>query len=188
MQFLKRKNPAKDAAKIHNTIDYKVLRAAWDTYVRIKKTGFQQTHSTATPAWFGLFAIQNHEGKFDRFDTDELHLLKAFTATHNACGEIITTLSENKADSSLAEHIMATHPNLQETVPEKHHNPDRIIEYITQVVKTYQKMLQEYYMRYKEEIDGAINRLEKSGTARPIDASHLPKKETMTNDEEEHNA
>lgn len=155
------KNAAKDAKEIQEKVDYRILRAAWDGYVRIKKTGFQGAHRTATPAWFALFAIQNYEGKFDKFDKDELHLLQALSHTAQAYDEIISELQEHESDGHLAEYIFSTHPDLHQAVPEEYDNEADLNRYIADVVTTYRDLLQRFYKRYRNEIDKAVEKLQK---------------------------
>ena len=153
-------NPAKDAKRIHNAIDYRVVRAAWDGYVRLKKKDFQQTHGSATPAWFALFSIQNYKGNFKRFSKDELHLLQSFTMVHEAYEEIVNELSSHSNDKHFASQLLETHPNLHDALPDAYNNIDNVGAYLVRVIKQYQLMLEEFYAKYKQLIDDTIERLQ----------------------------
>ena len=148
-------NPAKDAKKIHETIDYRVLKAAWDSYSH-KHVGKHVT----TPAWFALFSVQNYKGDFSKFDSEELHLLKALTNVNEAYDSIIEALEKSKNDEELARQILVTHPNLEEAVPDEYNDVEKINEYIVAVIKQYQLLLEEFYSKYKKKIDLAVESLE----------------------------
>lgn len=152
-------NAAKDAKKIQDTIDYRVLKAAWDSYAQINVGSTASTHRVATPAWYALFAIQNYKGKFDKFSTEELHLLEAISNVNNAYDEIIIALELNSENEELARHTLTTHPNLQEAVPRECDNVEKINAHIASVIKQYQAMLSDFYKKYQKPIDKTIGKL-----------------------------
>ena len=152
-------NAAKDAKKIQETIDYRVLKAAWDSYAQINVGSTVSTHRVATPAWYALFAIQNYNGKFDKFSVEELHLLEAISKVNTAYDDIITALELHSEDEDLARHILTTHPNLQEAVPHECDNVEKINEHIASVIRQYQSMLADFYKKYKKNIDATIKKL-----------------------------
>lgn len=154
-------NPVKDAKKIHDTIDYRVLRAAWDGYVRSKKKDFKKSHGAATPAWFALFAIQNYKGNFNKFDVEELPQLQSFVSVHEVYEEIKAELASHTNDQKFAEYLLETHPDLHDAVPSGKDSIDQIDQYIIDVLSRYQEMLEKFYKKYQKQIDGAIAKLQK---------------------------
>lgn len=155
-------NPVKDADKIHGAINYKVLRAAWDSYVKVNRQDHNKTdYKTTTPAWFALFAVKNYGGKFNKFQVDEISLLKSFTAVNKTYDEIVTALSGHAGDQELATHILDTHPDLMENMPEEFRSEERINEYLINVIREYQELLGHFYKKYGKKIDAAVEDLEK---------------------------
>jgi hypothetical protein len=156
------KNPSKDALKIQETIDYRVLKAAWDSYARINKGDFKAKFKTSTPAWYALFAVQNYKGKFKDFSVEELHLLKSLTSVQSAYSDIIKALEDNASDEDLSEYILRTHPNLEQAVPKEFLYVDKIGGYIAKEIQTYQSLLLNFYTTYQPSIDDAIQKIEQS--------------------------
>ncbi len=163
-------NPSKDAKKIHDAIDYRVLKAAWNSYAQINISSLTRTHKVATPAWFALFSIQNYEGNFNKFSVEELHLLQAIKNVHLAYDEIIKALEAHSGDEDLARHILNTHPNLRHAIPPQYDNVAKINGYIVTVIKQYEKLLAEFYKKYQKQIDKTVERLtilESKGVEQP---------------------
>ena len=156
-------NPARDAQKIQSVVDYRILKAAWDGYAQINVGSLCSTHKIATPAWYALFSIQNYEGDFNKFDVDDLHLLKSLTSVNNAYDKIIKSLEKNCQNVNLGRHILTTHPNLQNAVPVEYDNAEKINSYIVNVIKQYQDMLTDFYKRHQKKIDRAVKKIEKDG-------------------------
>lgn len=153
-------DPVKEARKIQEMIDYRVLKAVWDYYFRVKRKDLAGQQKIATPAWFGLFAVQNHKGKFDQFETEELHLLTAFLGVKYIYDDIIASLEEHAEDKKMAAYILETHPSLSDAIPEKYDNIDDINQYLISVIRQYQKMLDQFYTKFKNPIDNAIKKIE----------------------------
>jgi hypothetical protein len=156
-------NPAKDAKKIQDQIDYRVLKAAWDSYAQINIGSRAHTHKVATPAWNALFSIQNYQGDFTKFDADDLHLLKSITTVQETYDEIIKALESQNDNEELARHILTTNPALQQAVPQSVDNVEKINAYIVSVIKKYKQLLSDYYKKYQSKIDPVVKRLEGSG-------------------------
>lgn len=152
-------NPAKDAKKIQDKIDYRVLKAAWDSYAHINAGKLASTYKRATPAWFALFAIQNYNGNFSKFSEEELHLLESLTTVGNAYDKIIICLEENHENEELGRYILSSHPNLQEAVPSNADNVEKIIIHIASVIKEYKAMLEKFYDKHKSSIENTIEKL-----------------------------
>lgn len=154
-------NPAKDAKKIQETIDYRILKAAWDSFAQIQINNSTRLFKVPTPAWFALFSIKNYNGDFNKFEIDELHLLKAITTVHIVYDEIIKALESHTGDEALARYILNTHPNLQQALPREYDNVEKVGSYIVQVIKQYEEMLSKFYVKHKVKIDKTVERLEK---------------------------
>lgn len=153
-------NPAKDAKVIQQVIDYRILKAAWDSYAMIDSGKLVKIHQLATPAWFALFSIQNYKGDFTAFDVEERHLLAALAHPERAYQDILATLEANVHNLTLARYILNSHPNLQQAVPAQFDNAERINEYILRVVKKYVYLLTAYYKKYQKKIDAALQELD----------------------------
>lgn len=153
------RNAAKDAQKIQNKINYKILKAAWDSYTHLNQGECQQ-HRMATPAWYALFSIINFKGDFKKFDLDDFHLLKSLQNVNETYDKIIDALDSNAENEDLARHIMNTNPDLQSVVPAEYDNVDKINIYIASVIKAYELMLQNFCDKYKDKIDSQIAVLE----------------------------
>ena len=164
-------NPAKDAKSIQAAIDYRVLKAAWDFFANIEVGSARNTHKVTTPAWFALFAIQNYNGDFTKFDKDELHFLKALTNIRGIYDEIIASIEANSKNENLGRHILNTNPILIEIVPSEFYNSVKINEYIISVIKNYERLLEEFYKKYKSKIDKAIRKLEEDVNKETIESA-----------------
>ena len=154
------KNPAKDAKKIQKAVDYRVLKAAWDSYAKLNARKGSKTNRSATPAWFALFAIQNYKGDFRKFSKEELHLLIALKNVNNAYNEIISSLDSANSDTELARHILNTNPILEEIVPQDLYSLGKINGYIASSIKQYQSLLVDFNKKHQKNIDSAIEDLQ----------------------------
>lgn len=152
-------SPVRDAKKIQETIDYRVLRAAWDGYVRLKKSDFADVHQSATPAWFALYAIINYNGNFKKFEPDELHQLEAFTKVPQTYELILQELTEHQQDEAFIKQVLATHPNLMEAIPQEYFDEGKVGSYLIATVSKYKKMLHNYYETHQKKIDATIEKL-----------------------------
>ncbi len=154
-------NPVKDAKKIQETIDYRVLKAAWDSFSQIQMGNFVLSYKVPTPAWFALSAIRNYNGDLNKFEENELHLLQAIKTVNKAYDEIVAALENHSNDEELARHIINTHPNLQQAIPREYDNVGKINSYIIKVIKQYQAMLSAFYTKHKNKIDKVLLKLDK---------------------------
>ena len=152
-------NAVKDAKNIQNTINYKVLKVAWDSYAQITK-GNCDKHRMATPAWYALFSVINYKGDFKKFDLDDLHLLKSLQNVHETYDSIISALEDNSNDDELARYILNTNPDLTNVVPNEYDNVHKITGYIASVIRMYEEMLSEFCAKYGNKIQMQIEKLE----------------------------
>lgn len=150
---------AKHAKRIHKQFDHRILQAAWDEFVHIKKENFQKVYQNIVPSWYALQTVQDYNGNFKKFTKDELPFLESLLNHSEDFDLIVTALGKHMHDENQVKTLFATHPNLHDCVPGEYDNPEQVIEYLMAVVQEYQAQLQDFSKEYKTQIVEAIDSL-----------------------------
>lgn len=151
----------KDAEAILNEVDYRIIRGAWDEYVHIQQRrheDYGKAHRVATPAWYALQAIRNHNGDLKQFNKDDIAFLKALLDAYNAYDEIIETLKKYGKDEEEVKHLFQTHPKLYELLSAD--TVDKAIDLIIHTVENYRLRVHTFAEKHRSIIEKAIRQAE----------------------------
>ena len=151
-------NAVEDSQSIRQTIDYYILRAAWDEYVAIKKQDpdYLYGDTTPTPAWRALEKVEEYDGDFSQFTDEEQHLLRALRKGFHIYADVLHVLIDHHSDTEAAKELYEMHPQIHEHLPPEYNTPERMIEVLIEVVKDYQWQLEHFAMKHGDAIDGVV--------------------------------
>lgn len=156
----------KDAQSILHDIDYRLLRVAWEEFVRYHQTASEQRDSevfkVTTPAWVALEMVVNHKGKFAKLNTAELKFLKFLREGPETYREVVELLSRITYTDEDAVHAFETHHDLPDVItPEfREYKSAEFINVLIDVARYYQERLRDYVNAYGPEMDKALARLD----------------------------
>lgn len=150
--------PVEDSISIRQTIDYIILRAAWDQYVEIKSQDpdYKYGDATPTPAWEALKKVEEYKGNFKKFTDAEQHLLRALKKGFLIYADVLHVLIDNHNDTEAGKNILEKYPDLLKSVPEEYANPEHILEVMIEVIRDYQWQLEQFSDKHIKKIDGAL--------------------------------
>lgn len=151
-------NPLSDAVAIRASVDYTILRAAWDEYVTLKKEDpdYQYGDTTPTPCWKALEKLSSYGGSFMRFGPGEANLLQALRTGFMIYDDVMHVLIDHHDDARALADLAAKYPDLMNHMPPGT-APNQIIDVMIEVVRDYQWQLEHFGMEYGAEIDAALD-------------------------------
>lgn len=172
--------PVEDAHSIMETIDYPILRAAWDEYITIQSEDpdFLYADATATPTWKALEKVIEYAGDFKKFTGEEQHLLRALKKGYVIYADILHVLIDHHDDEDAAKDVYHKYPEIHEFVPEEYDNPEHLIEVLLEVVKDYQWQLEHFAEKHIRPINVALKKNAKIAAPR---RSHIAKAARKSN-------
>ncbi len=149
-----------DSIAIRQTVDYIILRAAWDEYVTIKKHDEDYIYgdATPTPAWEALKKVEEYGGDLSQFGDEEQHLLRALRKGFLIYADVLHVLIDHHDDKEVAEDLFDKYPQLHDAVPQKYDNLEHIIDVVIEIVRDYQWQLEQFSTKHKDELLENITR------------------------------
>jgi hypothetical protein len=118
MDMFSKANPAKDAKHITSSIDYRILRVAWETFVEHRDHhDADDQFKIATPAWLALEIVINN-GSFKSFEPHEVKFLQILRRAPEVYREVIDVLQKTKATytDADAEKAFDSHHDLSDVI------------------------------------------------------------------------
>lgn len=155
----------KDAESILHDIDYRLLRVAWEEFVRFHYSAEEHRESeqfkVTTPAWVALEMVVNHKGKFAKFNEAELKFLKFLREgpqTYREVVELLSRINYTEQDAVLA---FESHHDLPDVItPEfREYKSAEFINVLIDVATYYQQRLRDYVNAHGPEMDKALAQL-----------------------------
>lgn len=149
-----------DATSIMETIDYPVLKAAWEEYITIKARDpeFLYADATVTPTWSALECVVKYDGDLKKFTGEEQHLLRALKKGFYIYADILHTLIDHHDDQEAARDVYAKYPDIYKYIPEEYNNPEQLIQVILEIVKDYQWQLERFAQKHEKAMKVALKK------------------------------
>ena len=142
-------SPTKDAQKILDAIDYRVLRVAWETFVEFRDHHDEDDNfKIATPAWLALQVVVNNEG-FENFEPHEQKFLGILQRAPQVYREVVEVLENANYTDADAERAFESHHDLADVITPEFQ------EYRRKEVKT---IFIEVAKAYRDELEGFIRK------------------------------
>ncbi len=150
----------KDAESIIHDIEYRILRVAWEEFVRLhsKPDDDSEQFKVATPAWIALEMIINHKGKIMEFNKAEAKFLTYLRNAPNLYREVVEVLSNANYTDEDAEHAYDTHHDLADVVTSEfaEYRKKELVKVLIDVARYYQQRLDEFVQKHGSDLDKAI--------------------------------
>jgi len=156
--------PAKDAKKITQSIDYRILRVAWELFVDHRDHhDADDQFKIATPAWLALEIVINN-GDLKSFEPHEkkfLGILRRAPEVYTEVIAVLETLKETFSDDDAA-LVFDSHHDLSDVItPEfQEYRRKEVLNILIEVAKAYKQMLDKFMAKHGSAIDQEIAILE----------------------------
>jgi hypothetical protein len=139
-------DPIKDARSILESVDYRIIKAAWELYAAEDQKILQLIPST--PDWRMLSLILESNGNIERLGAHNLPLLKSFNSVVSVYGEIVKMLEEKSHNSELAEEFFKRFPDLHDAIPAAYSNHERMYDVMIDALIQYRKNIDGYAKKH----------------------------------------
>jgi len=148
-----------DAIDIRKTIDYIILKAAWEEYTLIKERdpAYDPEYPAPTPCWKALEKLEEYAGDFSRFLPEEQFLIHALINGFLLYSDVLHVLIDHHDDAESAHEMFDKYPQLHHYIPKEYDDDTHLNEVIIAIVKDYQWQLEHFADKHSAAMHDALH-------------------------------